>query len=233
MAKLPRTGVAFQCLYEQERSLSEVMASLGLKPLSKKAERRLRERLGFALGTWEEPCARVEVDDVASSLTSHAKGLEKIARLAAVGKGGMHLSEDIEGACRLAAALSKDSTIGSLAAAQVYLADFSGPATIVASACRSAAKKLQPISGKGGGTPYLWYDEFAAVLLEICKTNKLLPSVRIDRGSGEPVGDLAKVAAGFEMLLPPRMRSPTPEAMVKRLQRSLRRLVRRSGCSET
>ena len=65
MAKLPRTGVAYQCLYEQEHSLSEVMASLGLKPLSTKAARGLRERLGFALGKREEPCAGVEVDDVA------------------------------------------------------------------------------------------------------------------------------------------------------------------------
>jgi hypothetical protein len=227
MAKLPRTGVAYKCLYEQEHSLSEVMASLGLKPLSKKAERSLRERLGFALGKWEEPCAGVEVDDVARSLTSNAKTLEKIARLAAVAKGGMNLSEEIEGACRLAEALSEDSTIGSVAAAQVYLADFGGRATIIASACRSAAKKLRLIRGKGGGTPHLWYDEFAAVLLDICKANKLQPSVRIDRGSGEPVGDLAKVAAGFEVLLPPRMRSPTPEAMVKRLQRSSSRLVRR------
>ena len=125
-------------------------------------------------------------------------------------------------------ALSEDFIIGSVAAAHVYLADFSDRATMVASACRSAAKKLQPVRGKGGGTPYLWYDEFVAVLLDICKANKLQPSARIDRASGEPVGDLAKVAAGFEGLLLPKMRSPTPEAMVKRLQRSLpRRLLSR------
>ena len=55
MAKLPRTGVAYQSLYEYDGTLAELIASLELKPLSKNAERKIRNRLGFALAKWEEP----------------------------------------------------------------------------------------------------------------------------------------------------------------------------------
>ena len=227
MAKLPRTGVGYQFLYERDCTLPQVMASLGLKPLSRKAERKIRDRLGFALAKWEEPYSPVEVKDIVSSLNSHAKRLDEFAPVAAVAKGGFNRRHEIEVACRLAQILSEDSTMGSLAAAHAYLADFGDRAALIVSACRSAAKRLQPIRGKGGGSPYVWYDEFTAVLLDICKENNLEPGVGIDRGSGEPVGGLAKVASGIERLLLPRLRSPTPEAMVKRLKRSLGRLSRR------
>ena len=45
MAKLPRTGVAYQCLYECDIILAKIVSSLGLKPLGKKAEREIRHRL--------------------------------------------------------------------------------------------------------------------------------------------------------------------------------------------
>jgi hypothetical protein len=172
------------------------MASLGLKPLSKKAERKLRDRLGFALAMWEEPYSAVEVKDIVSSLKSHAKRLDKFAPLAAVAKGGFSRSDEIEVACRLAQILSE-------------------------------AKRLQLTKGKSRRSPYDWYDEFAAVLLDVCKHNNIEPTVAIDRSSDEPVGGLAEVASGFERLLLPKMRSRTPSAMVKRLQRSLARLEQR------
>jgi hypothetical protein len=61
MAKLQGTGAAYQCLYEKDCTLSEVMASLGLKPVSRKAERTIRERLGFALAKWEEPYSQLKL----------------------------------------------------------------------------------------------------------------------------------------------------------------------------
>jgi len=64
MAKLPRTGVGYQFLYEYDCTLPGVMASLGLKRLSKKTERKIRDRFGFALAKREEPYAAVEVHDV-------------------------------------------------------------------------------------------------------------------------------------------------------------------------
>jgi hypothetical protein len=227
MAKLPRTGVGYQCLYEYDCTLQQVMASLGLKPLSKKAERKLRDRLGFALAKWEEPYSPIEVKDIVSSLNSYAKGLDKFAPLVAVAKGGFSRSDEIEVACQLAQILSEDSTVGSIEAAHAYLADFWNRAGVIASVCRSAAKKLLLTKGRSGRSPYDWYDEFTAVLLDVCKHNNIDPTVAIDRSSGEPVSGLADVASGFERLLLPIMRSPTPSAMIKRLQRSLARLEQR------
>jgi hypothetical protein len=65
MAKLPRTGVAYRSPDEREVTLAEIVASLGLKPLSKKAEREIRDRLGFALATWDEPYTALQIKDVA------------------------------------------------------------------------------------------------------------------------------------------------------------------------
>jgi len=145
-----------------------------------------------------------------------------------VAKGGFSRSQEIEVACRLAQILSEDSTVGSLAAAHAYLADFGDRAAMIASACRSAAKRLEPIKGKGGKHRYDWYDEFTAVLVEICKQNKIEPTVGLDRVTGEAVGVLSAVASAFERLLLPSMRSRTPSAMVKRLQRSLKRIGQKS-----
>jgi hypothetical protein len=78
MAKLPRSGISYQCLFEWERSLSQVIASLGLKPLSKKAECKLREELGLAIAKWEEPYPPIDVDDIVRSLESHASRLEQV-----------------------------------------------------------------------------------------------------------------------------------------------------------
>jgi hypothetical protein len=223
MAKLPRTGQSYQVLDEREHTLSDVVASLGLKPLSKRSERSIRDRLGHALGQWEEPYGP-DVKDIARTLDVFARGLEKGVPLLEVSKGGIHGIEEIEAATRLAQSLREESSIGSIAAARKFLADFSETVATVASASRSAARKARGITGTGGRSAYGWYDEFTAVLLHLCKSNGLEPKARIDRVSGEAVGDLARVAAAFESLMPPRLRSQTPEAMVKRLKRSARLL---------
>jgi hypothetical protein len=233
MAKLPFSGVAYQCLNECECTMRQIMVSLGLKRLSKSAERKLRDRLGFALGQWEEPYTAVEVEDVVSSLNAHAKRLDKLAPLAAVAKGGFCRSEDIAVTGQLVKILKEDSTIGNLEAAYSYLRELFDRAGTIASACRAASSSLQSTKGKSGKSRYHWYDEFTARLVDICKQNKIEPNVGIDRISGEPVGRLAEIAAAFERLLLPKMRSPTPQALVKRLQRSLKRLEKRSPGSRS
>lgn len=108
-------------------------------------------------------------------MNSHANTLDKIAPLAAVAKGGMYRGEEIEAACRLGQILSEDPTVGNVAVAHAYLADFGHRAAIIASACRSAAKRLQPTKGKGGRSSYDWYDDFTAMMLDICKSNNIKP----------------------------------------------------------
>src|SRR5262249_53270699 len=113
MAKLPRTGVAYRSLYQQKCTLSEFIERLGLKRLSKKAERQLRQRLGFAIAKWEEPYPAFEIDDVARLLKSRASSLDKVAQLGAVAKGGICRTDEIETAVRVAQALSEIHSVSS------------------------------------------------------------------------------------------------------------------------
>jgi hypothetical protein len=237
MVKLPKSGVAYQFLFERDPTrrgpdvtLAEIVTSLGLKPLTPRAEREIRDRLGFAMGKWQSPRATFDLADVISSLNSHAKALDRSSAVAAIAKGGhlkgRYLERDMEVCCQLAQSLKEDLGLEDITAAYAHLADFADRAAAIASAGRAAAKSLKGIRGTGGGSPYVWYDGFTAVLLELCKKNKIEPKAGIDRSSGEPVGGLAKMASAFERLLPPWMRSPTPEALVKRLGRSVGRLAR-------
>jgi len=131
-------------------------------------------------------------------------------------------------AANLLQVLTSDPTIGNLEAAYSYLSEFCDRACTIASASRTAAIRLGSTVGKDGHPRYDWYDEFAAVLVDICQQNGIEPKVGIDRVSGEPVGALVEIATAFERLLLPGMRSPSPQALVKRLQRSLKRVEKRS-----
>lgn len=235
MAKLPKSGVAYQCLYERDVTLrepdvtlAEIVESLGLKPLSKKAERAIRDRLGFALAMWDEPYTALQIKDVAGSLNAHAKRLEDMGPLGSITVIGFARAQDIAVGGQLIQILATDPAIGSVEAAHEYLRDFCDRASRMASTCRAAATSLQSRKGgRGGKSQYGWYDEFTAVLLGICKQNKVEPTVGMDRISGKPVGTLPRIASAFERLLPPKMRSRKSATMVKRLQRSLDRLEQR------
>ena len=124
MVKLPKSGVTYQFPFEldPERdpakrepdvTLSEIVAKLGLKPLTRKAERDIRDRLGFALGRWEPLRATFDLDDVISSMNSHAKALEKFNTVAQISKGGplegRYLERDMEVYFQLATEIGKTS----------------------------------------------------------------------------------------------------------------------------
>jgi len=124
MAKLPRTGAAYQCLNERDTTLAEIVASLKLKPLSKKAEREIRNRLGLALAKWEEPKTALQIKRVVGSLNAHAKRLDEIASLGTITPVGFAHKQDIETSARLARCLTSNPAIGSIEAAHAYLEDF-------------------------------------------------------------------------------------------------------------
>jgi hypothetical protein len=228
MPKLPRTGVAYRSLDEREVTLAEIVASLGLKRLSKKAEREIRDRLGVALAMWDEPYSALQIKDIAGALKAHARRLEQIAPLGVITRSGFAREHDIEVGGRLVQALVSTPTIGNVKAAHDYLRSFCDKAKTIASSCRAAAQRLQSIKGQGGRISYDWYDGFTGVLLGLCRQNAIKPSLGNDRISGEPVGNLFKFASEFERLLPNNMRSREPATMMKRLQRSLRRLAKRA-----
>jgi hypothetical protein len=77
-----------------------------------------------------------------------------------------------------------------------------------------------------GRAPLRWYDEFTALLLDIAKKAGVEPSLCKDRIRGTRTGWLFKAAQALEPFLDPFMRSPSPEACGKRLERSKRRLAK-------
>jgi hypothetical protein len=228
MAKLPRRGVGYQSLYEDKTTLPEVVATLGLEPLSEESECELRVMLGLALAQWEEPYTDIQVKDVVTALNAQAKRLDGLAPLAAVARCGFCRGEDIAVSGHLVQVLASNPTISNVEAAHAYLSEFCDRAQDIASACRAAAKGVLSTRGKSGRSRYDWYDQFTAALVELCNQNQIEPSAGIDPISDEPIGGLCEVASEFERLLLPKMRSPTPAALVKRLQRSLKRIRERS-----
>ena len=147
MAKLPRTGVAYQCLSECDSTLAEIVAGLGLKPLSKKTEREIRNRLGFALAKWEEPNTALQIKDVVSSLNAHAKRFDEIAPLGTITRTGFAREPDIAVSGQVVQVLMSNSAIGSLEAAHEYLRDFCLRAGVIASGGIVRANQLEPGCG--------------------------------------------------------------------------------------
>jgi hypothetical protein len=192
MPKLPRKGVGYQCLSETEGSLSAIMAGLGLKPLSRKGERKIRERLGLALAHWEDPNAAVQIKVVARQLNGHAKRLDDVASIAKITRGGIVTSQALAVGTQLVERLAKEPAIGS-AEAHAYLDEFCVRAGVIATACRAAATALSLTKGRSGRAKYYWYEEFTSVLVEICDKNRIKPDLGTDRISGEPTGRLAMI----------------------------------------
>ena len=200
MAKLPKTGVTYSSLYEKDCTLAEVIKNLGLKSLSRKAERQIRDRLGFALGTWEAPHPPFVIKDIVRLLNSYAKCLKALEKLGTIARAGFASEDEIVVGGELVQILASEPAIGSVKGAHAYLKDFSDRAGTLSSACRLAARNLQSKKGKSGKPRFNWYDDFTAVLLEICANNGIEPTVGVDDVSGAARGGLAQLASGFEPL---------------------------------
>ena len=224
MARLKQQGVSFQFLYEYEGMLAEIIADLGLEPLNEVAEKRFREHLGFAMGKWREPNTGVDTKELGSSLKQLANQLEAMDPLFAALEMGRHREPDFEAATRLSSALSEVPTIGSVDAARTVIGEFRRNAGIIATAARDAALELQSIKGKGGHPGNAWYDDFVVVVSEVCAANGIAVKSVSSRKMDEPSGRFFEVAQGLERVLLPKMRSPSPHALAKRINKSLKRI---------
>ena len=162
------------------------------------------------------------------SLNLYAKHLDKVVSLGAIAREGFAQSDELAVSGELVQALKSEPMIGTIDQAHAYLSEFCDSAGVIASGCRAAVGRLKAIKGESGKSRYHWYDEFTGVLLDICTLNDIEPTVGLDRVSGKAVGTLSEIASAFERLFLPKMRSRKPATMVKRLQRSLKRLGERA-----
>jgi hypothetical protein len=85
-------------------------------------------------------------------------------------------------------------------------------------------KGLEVNKPKPGKKAIDWFDDFTQVLGSIAEKNGIRPAVENDRESGKPKGRFFELAAGFERLLYPEMRTQSPSALAERLSRSFARL---------
>jgi hypothetical protein len=121
--------------------------------------------------------------------------------------------------------LASDPDVGSIDLAHELIDAFKENAARISSACLGAYADLTSRASKDGRDALGWYDEFTSLLMEIAKKAGIEPNLNKDRDSQKRGGWLFQAAQALEPFLHRYMRSPSPEACGKRLERSRKRLL--------
>ena len=90
--------------------------------------------------------------------------------------------------------------------------------------CSYAYRELASQPGPRGRPGLGWYDDFTELLFQLARQTGANPTISTKRDSGERGGWLLTTVREIETFLPEPMRSPTTEALVKRLARSEKKL---------
>ena len=229
MARLPTSGASVASPYRDEGHLHRVLCDLRIgHAFDVTAVQEIYLELGEIIGRWMSEQQRVEVSPVGKALLSMAKSLNEVSALLAGLETGIHSDLEIAVASRIAKYLALDPSVSSLTKAQELISSFRQEAARIAHVCMVARADLPDRPAERGRRALDWYDDFTALLLEVADTADVKPTVRKDRISGARSGWLFEAAQALEPFLYPEMRSPSPEACGKRLERSLRRLRERA-----
>jgi hypothetical protein len=231
MARLPRKGAAIASLYELDINLEQVVSDLGLANMTPAEKQDIRSRLEEVMGRgYDEfemsqklnPDNKRNTKNITTTLAAIARQLHEAEQYLRGLETGFRQSHHMEISQKVREMLAANPEVGSKAGE--FLSDFCNQLSTVASACLVAAKDLRTIKGKAGRKALNWYNDFTGFLVLIAKQNGIRPTVTIDRVTGEAQGRFLDIAAGFELLLLPNMRSPTNTARAKRLSRALAEL---------
>jgi hypothetical protein len=228
MARLSTSGASVVSPYRDEGELRRVLSDLRVEhAFDGAAIHAVYWKLGAIIGQWMSEQQRLEVSAVGKALLSAAGNLNEVSTLLGGLETGIHSDLEIAVASRAAEYLAMDPTVGSLDKARELVSTFQRDAARMAHVCMVARAGLPDQAGERGRPALNWYDDFTALLLEVAKEADLKPTFRKDRGTGARSGWLFEAAQALESFLYPEMRSPSPEACGKRLERSLRRLRER------
>jgi hypothetical protein len=228
MARLPASGASIASPRRDEADLHRVLSELHVgDAFDASAVHELHWKFGTVIGQWLSEQQRMEVSPIAKALLSTAKNLSEVSLLLGGIETGFHSDLEIAVASRTAQSLALDPSVGSLAKAQELISSFHQDAARMAHVCMTALADLPGRSGERGRRPLDWYDDFAALLLNIAEKGGVEPTLRKHRTTGARSGWLFEAAQALESFLYPEMRSPSPEACGKRLERSGRRLRER------
>jgi hypothetical protein len=231
MAQVSGRGGPIASLYEWDTHFDKVVSDLKLDFSSAKYKGRIREDLTLVVGRGLQaielseklnPGGKLHTNAIAATLKSVANSLREAEATLRGLETGFHSSHEIDVAIRIREVLRKNPEINNNA--DSFLNDCCERMNAIVQACVVAEKVVKSIKIKGGRKPIDWYDDFTRILASIARKNKIPATIVVDRDSGKAKGPFLDLAAGFELLLYPLMRSPTREAMAKRLARSLKRI---------
>src|SRR5262249_38372719 len=155
---------------------------------------------------------------------STSRNLSEVSRLLSGRETGFHTGVEISVTNETVRYLALDPSLDPTTTAGEFVSAFARDAARIAHVCMVAYVALPDRSAEGGRPPLDWYDDFTALLLELADRAVVAPSLRKDRITGVRSGWLFEAAQALESFLWPNMRSPSPEACGKRLERSRRRL---------
>ena len=229
MARLPTSGATAATPSRGKADLRKLLIELCPDAqFSASDTNEIYLQLACIIGQWSAEENRLDIAPLAKTFEAMGKELNKVAKILSGRETGLREVHDIEIVSRLAEILALDPEVGSPEQADQLIASFRGDAAKLAHACLVAASDLkQTVVGKSGRPQSDWYDEFAALLLEIAGKAGVKPRLSKDRISGARRGWLLDAAQALESFLDPDMRSPSAEACGKRLERSRTRLKQR------
>jgi hypothetical protein len=228
MARLLTSGASVVSPYRDEGDLCRALSDLRIgHAFDGAAIHAVYWKLGAIIGQWMSEQQRLEVSAVGKALLSAAGNLNEVSTLLGGLETGIHSDLEIAVASRTAEYLAMDPTVGSLDKARAFVSRFQRDTVRMAHVCMVARAGLPDRPGERGRRALDWYDDFTALLLDVADTADVKPILRKDRISGARSGWLFEAAEALESFLYPEMRSPSPEACGKRLERSLRRLRER------
>jgi hypothetical protein len=228
MARLPARGAAVAAPFREENELRGILSHLRVDQRFDAAHiHDLYLNLGTIIGRWIAEQYRLEISPVARALLSVANNLSEASALLGGLQTGIRSELEITVTSQAIEYLALDPSVGSFDKARELVSAFQREAARMAHVCLVARAGLPDRPGERGRPALNWYDDFTSLLLQIAKKGDLEATIRTDRTTGARSGWLFDAAQTFETFLYPPMRSPSPEACFKRLERSLRRLSAR------
>ena len=226
MRKLPIRGASLAAPAHSKGKLRDVLGKLGVIAAFSDADvDQLYMAIAQVFGAWLAEQEAMQVTPVASALRNVGKSLMETSKLFQGRETGLRNQVELGVTSLAAEFLALDPTVGGLEKAQLQISTFQKEAVRISHACLIAYADLTRKLPNDGRAPSLWYDEFTALLLGVAQKAGIEPNLNKDRTSQERGGWLFDAAQALEPFLDPWMRSPSPEACGKRLERSRKRLL--------
>jgi len=225
MKRLPVRGAPVVTPRQSEDELKRALSKIGVIAIYSEAEiHDLYLDLAGVYGVWMAEEESKETLPVAAVLLKTGKSLIAASRLLNGRATGLRTQIEYEVTSQVIEILGLNATVGSVDQAEKLVEAFQESAATVGEACLVAYADLARKSPNDGRNPLLWYDGFTSLLLGIAQKAGIKPNLNKDRSSQQYGGWLFEAAQALESFLDPYMRSPSPGACGKRLERSRKRL---------